>query len=323
MRSKSLYAHINNVELRTLDGKIIIPFQGLDTAVPVPGGRFVECMIKPGQTALTIPLQKLARDEETKLYVSNQCAGTFPAVRSHPDISDINIEEKSFNLELLDDGGTLALFGKVTNLRDEDFQTLVDGDYRSVGTMLQMGREWTFTSPDAIFTPAHVSILILANGHPGIRKSIQILQQHQDVIRLLENLNLVTSPIEEERKLVFSVTGNPHNQGLMKANRELKLEQEKLDGIQDIIRSIEIVDADGNSCRRLLSIHGIQIQGKGLVVMLQRVCGFIDMSNFHEIKLTVSGVCLRKTSGSFSPYDDGRRFQIHIDYDTGKGVFTV
>lgn len=308
-----------------MDGTIVIPFQGLDTAVPVPGGRHVQCMIKSGQTALTIPLQKIARDEETKLYVSNQCAGNFPAVRSHPDISDVNPEEKSYNMRLLDDGGTLALFGKVTNLSDRDFQTLIDGDYRSVGTMLQMGRGWTFTSPDAIFTPTHVSILILANGHPGVRKSIQILQQHHgdlDVLESgLETLNLVTSPIEEERKLVFSVTGNPHNQGLMKANRELKLEQEKLDGIQDIISSIEIADADGNSCRTLLNFHGIQIQGKGMVVMLQSVCGFIDMSNFHEIKLTVSGVCLRKAaSGSFSPYDDGRRFQIHIDYDTGKGV---
>lgn len=115
-----------------------------------------------------IPLRKFAKDEETKLYVSNQSAGNFPAVLSEPEISDINIEieDEHFMMIILDDGGTIGLFGRVTNLCADDFQSVVDqgeGCSRMFGCWLQRPEEWEWTSPNAIFTPTNVQVLVLEN----------------------------------------------------------------------------------------------------------------------------------------------------------------
>lgn len=261
----------------------------------------------PGPVILDIPLQKLAREEKTKLYVSNQCAGMFPH-HTWPKISDINVKEKSFNMQLLDDQGTTALFGKVSNLHEVDFNSIVGG-----------WRDFNFNlinCPDAIFTPTHVEILLVRTGHPDISTTVQLLQ-HPGI-----NYEEDAATEEEERRLIFSVNGDYHNQKLIESNQKLKLEQQKLDDAQDIIESVKVSDAKGNSCCQLLS-NAIRLSGDddegGLSVLLRSSgIGFINMNNLYEMELTVSGVSLRKVSGYATPCGDyGQFYQINIEYDDG------
>lgn len=312
----NVYDHINNVELRTSDNEIVIPFGGMDTAEDDPSGRHILCNRLPGPVYLDIPLIKLRRDEGTKLCVSNQCAGNFPALLSNPEVKDIDIEDKSFHVRILDSKGTTALFGKVTNLSDMDFQSVINeegGD--AMGFMLQMGKEWNFSSPDAVFTPTHVTILILDNGHPGVLTSMHYIQEP---VASMEYGNGIDDMVSEmQRKLVFSVTKNSHNYVLMEKRRKLKYKQKQLDALQDIIESVEISDDEGNECSKLMS-NGIRLGDGGLSIFLPpSKCDFVGVNNLHKIKLTVSGVCLRKAEASFTPYRDGVGSQVYIKYDTG------
>lgn len=318
LRSKPLYTHINSTELRTADGYIVIPFEGLDKSEPIPGGRQIKCkrLDLPGPVIFDIPLSKLARDEGTKLYVSNQCAGNFPQVLSNPQISDINVEEKSFTMRILDDGGFAALFGRVTNLSDEDFESLLDDPGYTMGAMLQMEDGWQFSSPDAKFLPTHVSILILDNGHPGVFKTLHTIR---DSASSRNESDGEGGEVNDQRNLVFSVTNDPHNIKLLENHRKLKLEQKKLDDIQDVIESVEISDDDGNTYSKLMS-SAIGLADDGFTILLLSECNFIGMSDWHAMKLTVSGVRLRKAEGSFTPYDNDMGAQISIEYDTGVSV---
>lgn len=196
----------------------------------------------------------------------------------------------------------------MTNLSEEDFQQVVNEEYdhgSTVGLMLQMGRDFTFSSPDAIFTPTHVTILILKNGLPGIRKSLRAIQRQPGEVGMAS---------EDPRVVAFSINNNLQHQKLLQTNHRLKLERKKLDDIQDIIESVEISDGDGNTCCKLMS-SGIRLDDGGLSVLLS--CNFIDMSNLHEMGLSVSGVRLREGEGSFSPYRSEMGSQIYIEYDTG------
>lgn len=319
LRSDSIYAHINSIELRSLDGQIAVPFEGLDKAVDVPGGRHIRCNRRPGPVYLDIPLSKLARGEETKLFVSKQCACHFPRESFEPTlcISDIDTEKACFNMNLLDDGGSVAIFGKVSNLSSEDFQSVVDdnetpGAYGPIESMLSMDPDFEFTSPNAIFEPTHVQILVINIGHPGILKSLRLLRQPV-------GRNEDDDDLYQQRKLVFSVTSNPHNLMLNEKNRMLKLEQIRLDDLQDIIESIELSDGEGNSICELMN-RGIRPEGGALSVLLSpSVRELFSMENLHEMRLSVSGVLLQKTSVSVHPHTDSgtQFFQLYIEYDVG------
>ena len=317
LRSSAIYTHINNVELRTSENEIVIPFGGLDKSELLSSERHICCDRLPGPVYLDIPLIKLRKDEGTKLYVSNQCAGNFPALLSNPKVKDIDIEDKSFHMRVLDSKGTTALFGKVANLSHEDFQSVInEGDGEdTMGDMLQMGKEWNFSSPDAIFTPTHVTILILDNGHPGVLTSMHYIQEPVASMEYGNGIDDIVSGMQ--RKLVFSVTNNSHNYVLMKKRRKLKYKQKQLDALQDIIESVEISDDEGNECSKLMST-GMRLDDGGLSIFLPpSECDFVGLNNLHEIKLTVSGVCSRKAETSFTPYRNGLGSQIYIKYDTG------
>ena len=60
----NVYTHINNVELRTSENEIVIPFGGMDRAEDDPSGRHILCNRLPGPVYLDMPLIKLRRDEE-------------------------------------------------------------------------------------------------------------------------------------------------------------------------------------------------------------------------------------------------------------------
>ena len=309
LRSKSLYAHINNVELRTKDGTIVIPFQGLDTSSFVSGGKRCQCLRYPGPVILDIPLQKLAREEDTKLYVSNQCAGIFPQA-TWPEISCINVKEKSFNIQLLDAHGTTALFGKVTNLHEVDFNSIV-GRWRDFNFNL------INCSPDVIFTPTHVEILLTRTGHPYVSVTLKHLQDS----RTMAEGDITT---EKERRLIFSVNGDRHNERLIESNQTLKLDQQKIDLIQDAIESVVITDPEeGDVCCKLLGTNAFRLEEfgdeGGLSVLLgSQDTGFVNLNNLHKMMLSVSGVNLRKVSGSVEPHGDyGQFYQINIVYADG------
>lgn len=86
---------------------------------------------------------------------------------------------------------------------------------------------------------------------------------------------------------------------LLEKNRELKSERKKLDGMQDIIESIEISDGHGNTCCKLMSFGFTPDEGWSAPLPSESKC--IDLNNLHELQLSVSGECLRKAAGSFSP----------------------
>ena len=86
--------------------------------------------------------------------------------------------------------------------------------------------------------------------------------------------------------------------------------------VQDIIESIEISDDNGKSHCKLMST-GVRLDDGGLSLFMPSECNFIDLTNLHEMKLSVSGVCLQKREGSFTPYTTELGSQIYIEYDTG------
>ncbi|KAL9185355.1 hypothetical protein ACHAXT_003132 [Thalassiosira profunda] len=311
-----LRALVASVELRTSDGEIAIPFRGLDTAVEVNDGRSVRCERFPGPVRLEIPLRKLASDRDTKLYVSGQCAGNFPAMRSNPRILDVDLNRKFVTMTILDDAGKIGLCGTVTNLTEED---LSNASEETFGLWLQGPEEFTWTSPDAVFTPTHVEILILMNGHPDVWTLIRILQRAPGSDREI-------SPLDESRREAFSVTHNPHHEILMETNLRLKAEQKQLNDMQNLFEEIGISDGAGNEVATSVT-RGFAVDGDGgWSVVLPSECDFIDMSTLHDMRVSVSGVRLRKSAASFTQATafnanfGPQYYFLNIEFDTGVTV---
>ncbi|KAL7545447.1 hypothetical protein ACHAWF_008794 [Thalassiosira exigua] len=321
VRCRPLHSLVNKVELRASDGQVI-PFRGLDAATPSSNGHGEECCCFPGPVQLSIPLRQLAKDQGTKLFVSNQCAGNFPASLSPPKIIDVDREEKHLTMEILDDMGTVSITGRATNLRDEDFWWLVgrqDGEGCTSALMgwLQAPDDWTW-SPDAVFTPTHVWMLTLVNGHPEIGRTIRILQRRlsSDIV------NQSPSPLDKSRMVRFSVNRNNHNRMLMQNHMKMKSEIEKLNGVQEIFEAIELYEDTGD----VISIDvrsGFSLEGDGWSVALPSSCDCINLRNLPGLQVSVSGVRLRKSGGRLSdPYsfneNSGLQFySLFIEFDEG------
>ena len=89
-----------------------------------------------------------------------------------------------------------------------------------------------------------VKLLILENGHPGIKESIRMIQ-YPEGGNGHEKMDM--TPADYLRVSIFGADETPRNQKLLKQNYNNKLERKNLRDIQERIGSIEVSDGGGNS----------------------------------------------------------------------------
>mmetsp|Transcript_23548 Transcript_23548/g.40178 ORF Transcript_23548/g.40178 Transcript_23548/m.40178 type:complete len:397 (-) Transcript_23548:4-1194(-) len=240
--------HLNSVEI-VVNGKRI-PFPGFESGEMTEADEACDvatlCLRMSEDSLSSFPLEKICALAESKVYISNHVAGTFPGIR-YPKVAKIVGRNKV--ILFVEISENCFLMGEVNHLENDDMASIAN-DFEHWGVCFRIGEHLfdislsRINSPRATFTPLRLNVPLTLEQ----RRVVALLKKSTatPIGGLTSADNICSS--DDLRNLTFTVCCKSQYWALLDENKRLKAENESLSFIRETIGTIKIKHGNETIC---------------------------------------------------------------------------